>query len=98
MNVDKESNALKWRDLTGPEKLKLFASIKIPKLFPNLKNADQVQKLWDNFKAIYTILCSNKKNEITDFTTKVTSWLTLFTTVYQTQHVTPYMHVLDPSF
>ena len=95
MYVDKESNALKWRDLTEPEKLKLFASIKIPELFPNLKN--HVQKLWDNLKAIYTILCLNKKldeNEITDFTTKVTSWLTLFTTVYQTRHVTPYMHVL----
>ena len=32
MYVDKESNVLKWRDLTGPEKLKLFASIKIPEL------------------------------------------------------------------
>ena len=97
MYVDKESNVLKWRDLTGPEKCKLFASIKIPELFPDLKNADIVQKLWDNFKVIYKILWSNKKldeNGITDFTTKVTSWITLFTSVYHTRHVTPYMHVL----
>lgn len=97
MYVDKESNVLKWRDLTGPEKLKLFASINIPELFPNLKNADIVQKLWDIFKAICQILWSNKKldeNGITDFTTKVTSWVTLFPSVYHTRHVTPYMHVL----
>ena len=97
MYVDKDSNVLKWRDLTGPEKLKLFASIKIPELFPNLKNADKVQKLWDNFKAIYKIVWSNKKldeKELKDFTTKVTAWLTLFISLYQTRHVTPYMHAL----
>ena len=97
MYVDKESNTLKWRDLTGPEKLKLFASIKIPELFPNLKDADMVQKLWDNFKAIYKILWSDKKldeKEITDFTTKAKNWITLFTSLYQTRHVTPYMHIL----
>ena len=77
--------------LNRPEKLKLFASIKILELFPDLKNADIVQKMWDNFKAIYKILWSNKKsdeNGITDFTIKVTRWITLFTSV------TPYMHVL----
>ena len=47
--TDKESNALKWRDLTGSEKLKLFVSTKMPELFPELNNADLVQKLWDDF-------------------------------------------------
>ena len=53
MYTEKESKTLKWRDLTEPEKLKLFKSIKIPELFPSLRNARKVQKLWDNFKELY---------------------------------------------
>ena len=97
MYVDKESKNLKWRDLTGPEELKLFKSIKIAELFPNLQKAQEVQQLWEQFKKIYDILWYNKRPdelEIKDFTTKVVSWITLFTSVYQTRHVTPYMHVL----
>ena len=30
--LDKDAKSLKWRDLTGPEKLKLFNKIDIPKL------------------------------------------------------------------
>ena len=66
MYLDKESKSLKWRDLTSPEKLKLFASIKIPELFPDLKNANLVQKLWDDFKVIYKILWSYKKLDETE--------------------------------
>ena len=50
MYVDKESKNLKWRDLTGPEKLKLLKSIKIAELFPNLQKAQEVQQLWEQFK------------------------------------------------
>ena len=97
MYMDKESKNLKWRDLTGPEKLKLFKSIKIPELFPSLQEVQKIQQLWEEFKKIYVILWCNKKLddiEIKDFTTKVKSWMTLFTSVYQTRNVTPYMHVL----
>ena len=48
--TDQESKPLKWNNLTGPEKSKLFKSIKIPELFPNLRNARDVQTLWDTFK------------------------------------------------
>ena len=37
MYVDQDSKNLKWRDLTGPEKLRLFKAIKIVELFPKLK-------------------------------------------------------------
>ena len=76
MYVDKESKNLKWRDLTGPEKLRLFKSIKIAEVFPNLKEAQKVQQLWEQFKKIYEILWYNKRPnelEIKDFTTKVES-------------------------
>ena len=32
--------------------------------------------------------------EIKDFTTRATDWMSLFTSVYQTKNLTPYMHVL----
>jgi len=41
-----ELKALKWRDLTGPEKKKLFETIDIPKLFPSLSKNKEIQKLW----------------------------------------------------
>jgi len=85
MYMDKESENLKWRDLTGPEKLMLFKSIKIPELFPNLQEVQKVQQLWEEFKNIYVILWCGKKLddlEIRDFTTKVKYWMTSFTSVY----------------
>ena len=97
MYVDKESKHLKWRDLTGPEKLRLFRAIKIPELFPALPSGEKVQQLWENLQGIYKILWSFKKldkPEIKDFTKKTKSWISLFTDTYQTCHVTPYMHVL----
>ena len=39
-NTDKISKSLKWRDLTGPEQIRLFENINIPFLFPNLPNKD----------------------------------------------------------
>ena len=34
------------------------------------------------------------EQEIEDFTEKATSWIKLFTSLYKTKDVTPYMHVL----
>ena len=97
MYTDKDSSILKWRNLTGPEKLKLFKAIKIPEIFPSLINASDIQILWDTFKQMYELLWSSKnmdEQEIEDFTKKTTGWITLFTSIYQTKNVTPYMHVL----
>ena len=33
---------MKWQDLAGPEKLKLFSKINIPQLYPDLPN---IQKM-----------------------------------------------------
>ena len=96
MYVDKDSKALKWRDLTGPEKLKLFNQIDIPKFFPAVSQATQVQKIWKDFLSIYMTLClkSIDNEKIEKFKTTVTDWLTSFLSVYQTKNVTPYMHTL----
>ena len=43
---------------------------------------------------MYKTLQSTDKISADSFETKATNWLRLFTTVYQTRHVTPYMHLL----
>ena len=91
--ADKDSKQVKWRDLIGPEKIKLFSKLVIPELFPDFPQGDKVQKIWQDFMAIYNLLRSahTEKEQIKESATK---WLKLFLDVYQTKHVTPYMHTL----
>jgi hypothetical protein len=84
------------RDLTGPEKLKLFQNIKIDVVLPKFKNSAKIQKLWSDFYEIAELLSSSNQNEISiqDFENKTKLWLDLFLSLYQKKHVTPYMHAL----
>lgn len=84
---------MKWRDLVGPEKLKLFSKIDVPELFPDLPEGDKVQQIWKDFLAVYNLLRSTtaESNKIKESSKK---WLELFLKVYQTKNVTPYMHTL----
>lgn len=58
MYVDKDSKVLKWRDLTGPEKRKVFKEIDIPRLFPRISQATNVQAIWTEFREIHHVLQS----------------------------------------
>ena len=97
MYVEKDAKMLKWRDLTGPEKLKLFNTIDISTLFTNLTNPKDTQKLWVDFISIYNTLCleSITKDQIKMFKIAVENWLKLFIKLYQTKNVTPYIHILS---
>ena len=55
-HINKELKTLQWRDLTGPEKLRLFQHINIPDLFPRLPESQKLQKLWIDFMSIYNFL------------------------------------------
>lgn len=44
--TSQETKQMQWRDLTGPEKTRLFQNIDIPKLFPSLPNAAILQDIW----------------------------------------------------
>lgn len=93
--IGKETKQLEYRDLTGPEKEKLFQNINISFLLPNSKNKDTIQKIWDDFWIIRQDLKKNfKSEEVEVFKRKITSWLELYLTVYPAKHVTPYMHAL----
>ena len=96
MYLDKATKALKWWDLTGPEKLKLFKEMDIPKLFLGIPHAMKVQKIWKDFLSIYSTLCltSIESEKIKQFETTVKDWLNCFLSVYQAKNVTPYIHTL----
>ena len=64
--LDEESKKLKFRDLTGPEKVKLFKGFKVSELIsaeeelPIKKTREQIQALWDKFFEIYEMLRSDR--------------------------------------
>ena len=89
--TDKESKKVTWRDLTGPEKIKLFDRINITVLFPDLQTKDKLQKLWKDFFALIKTLGKRDCNAI-EFGHRSKAWVEVFTSLYQTKDVTPYMH------
>ena len=94
--ICKESRTIKWRDLTGLEKYKLFSKINIPELFPNLPNAPTIQEIWNSFMKLNKVIHSQviSSIEIETFKQGAKAWLQLFLTVNQTKHVTPNMHAM----
>ena len=96
--VNPDTKQLKWRDLTGPEKLRLFARIHIPELFPRLPHAMAIQEIWSSFMTLYQALTQAPKKELTEeieeFQTNARAWVQKFLGVYQAKNVTPYVHAL----
>lgn len=97
MYADKETKKLQWRDLTGPEKIRVFNNFNFNYLFPDMPKVTIIQEIWKQFYSIYKELQSNKvvaTTELNKLQGKLNQWMALFTSVYQTKHVTPYMHVM----
>ena len=92
----KDVKDLKWRDLMGPEKLVVFSKINLPILFPDLPNINATQLLWEKFKSLYDILQSETIcfSNAVKFEQEAKQWVNDFASIYQTKHVTPYMHIL----
>ena len=95
-SIEKETQKLRWRDLTGPEKLVLFSKTNMTILLPGHCKVDSVQKLWADFLEVYKMIRSTmeSEDEIVRLQTRIDGWFLLFLSLYQTKHVTPYMHAL----
>lgn len=91
--TSKETKQLQWRDLTGPEKIRLFKNINIPSLFPALPNAAIMQDIWMEFWRLFNTLGESDVNH-TELKEDCKKWVKLFLRVYQTTNVTPYIHSL----
>ena len=85
--INKESKKLEYRDLTGPEKLKLFQNINIPTLLP--RYSQKFMELIGDLKLDFT-----SEDDIIQLQGDIKSWFGLFLNVYQAKDVTPYMHAL----
>ena len=92
--VDKESKKLTWRDLTGPEKKRLFKNIAIPTMFPELQTKSQLQLLWTEFFELVEIL-GKTACDAADFDRRAKAWVKSFTAIYQSKDVTPYIHAFS---
>ena len=93
--TDKDSKeSVQHRDLTGPEKLRLFKSIDIPTLFPDLPKAKELGQLWRDFLPLITAINVDEVNNTTEIKHKIKKWMELYLSIYQTKDVTPYLHAL----
>ena len=86
------SFSIKWRDLTGPEKHRLFKNMNITNLF-HLSNGEEIQALWTDFYKLMKRL-SKVESDPDDFERDAKDWVDKFSTIYQKKDVTPYMHAL----
>ena len=91
-----DSKTLKWRDLTGPEKYRLLRKIQLPLLFPNIPMVETLQEIWNEFSKLNACIRSDSltTETISAFESDAQQWLKKFLSVYQTKHVTPYIHAL----
>ena len=87
-----DSNKFAYRDLTGPEKHRVFNKINIPSLFPDLKEKIKLQNVWSTFYELINKLTDADSSDAVTFESSVKSWVEEFLTIYQTKDVTPYMH------
>ena len=94
--INKESKKLEYRDLTGPEKLKLFQNINIPTLLPRYSRNKEIQVIWQKFMELIGDLKLDftSEDDIIQLQGDIKSWFGLFLNVYQAKDVTPYMHAL----
>ena len=63
-------------------------------LFLDLPNVDKIQEIWTQLNEIYKQLQSNDHLNADWLQDNVNNWILLFTSLYPTKHVTPYMHIL----
>ncbi len=88
--VSEETKKLQWRDLTGPEKIRLFTHIDLPELFPLLPNVSNIHHLWMQFWRLH---CELKiECDPDQLQGDIKNWVREFLTIYQTKNVTPYVH------
>jgi len=93
-NTEHDTKELKYRDLTGPEKLRLFKNTDLSTLFPLLPRISNLQKLWSEFFAIINQINKDGSNAM-DINTMTKAWVADFAEFYQAKDITPYMHAFS---
>ena len=96
--IGRESKKLKWRSLTGPEKLKVFSNIDLVSAFPDLPDNQLIQKLWKDFLTVHNLFSADPsvitEDHIRSFEEQSKAFVDSFVYLYPAKHVTPYMHCM----
>ena len=94
--MEPNTKKLEYRDLTGPEKLRVIQNINFQALLPNFEDHKKLEKIWNDFMEIIGDLKLDLPTDepIAALTAKVKSWFQQFLSLYQAKDVTPYMHAL----
>ena len=82
--------SIKIRDLRGPEKKRLFENIDLTKYADNEK-IKEIDKLWKDFWEIFNQVKRNVINKDI-IKEKTSNWLINFSKLYDSTHITPYIH------
>lgn len=90
-HIGKESKKLECRDLTVPEKLKLFQHLQMSTILPTCEKSAQIQKLWADS---IDIIDFHSNDEVMNLKGEIGVWLSNFLELYKTNDVIPYMHAL----
>ena len=90
--IDDDTKKLSYRDLTGPEKIRLLEKINIPVLVPPLDKKEQLQTLWKDFYSLIKDIGKSECENVDELEKSIKSWVVKFTALYQTKDVTPYIH------
>lgn len=61
--MNKGTKTLDYRDLTGPEKLKVFCSIKVSEIMGQSDDAEYIQVVWNDFFHLINELDQNYISE-----------------------------------
>ena len=64
--IGKNSQKLKWRSLTGPEKVLLFTKLNLIEHFPDVSDINDIQKLWKEFYDINGLFSAKPSEIIND--------------------------------
>ena len=81
----------------GPEKIRIFEKLDVMQWLSDMPNVGTIQIIWMKFYDIYKII--NSSNPVAtcsmqELQCKLKTYMSLFTSIYQTKNVTPYIHVL----
>ena len=75
----------------------MFKKIALPELFPELTNVQAIQKLWDDFRQLYSVLqleCVST-DEVEKFIKDAKKWVGNFNDIYQSK-LLPHTYTLWP--
>ena len=97
-HIDTTSKHLQYRDLTGPEKVKLFENIDLDHLVPNNSKLLMKNQVWSDFYTVYKRVKEDSidANKLELIKIDLKSWCGLFLKTFQTREVTLYPCICLP--